>query len=89
MTVTHPVALRDGGAVPSAYTYGSSSYPIDSDGTIECPAELAEEIAAALADHYGADADGLLGGGGGTCDVVKSDGDVCGRERPCQYHSEG
>jgi len=21
-----------------------------------------------------------------TCDVVKQDGDVCGRDRPCQYH---
>jgi len=21
-----------------------------------------------------------------TCDVVKGDGDVCGRERPCPYH---
>jgi hypothetical protein len=24
-----------------------------------------------------------------TCDVVKSDGEVCGRELPCPYHSEG
>lgn len=23
-----------------------------------------------------------------TCDVVKSDGEVCGRERPCRYHDE-
>lgn len=23
----------------------------------------------------------------GTCDVVKSDGEVCGRELPCRYHS--
>jgi hypothetical protein len=22
----------------------------------------------------------------GTCDVVKNDGEVCGRDRPCQYH---
>jgi len=21
-----------------------------------------------------------------TCQVVKNDGEVCGRERPCQYH---
>lgn len=21
-----------------------------------------------------------------TCQVVKADGEVCGRERPCQYH---
>lgn len=24
-----------------------------------------------------------------TCDTVMSSGDVCGRELPCQYHSEG
>lgn len=23
-----------------------------------------------------------------TCDVVKSDGEVCGRELPCPYHSD-
>lgn len=23
-----------------------------------------------------------------TCDAVKSDGDVCGRDLPCPYHSE-
>ena len=25
----------------------------------------------------------------GTCEVVKSDGDVCGRDLPCQYHPDG
>lgn len=24
-----------------------------------------------------------------TCDAVKADGEVCGRELPCPYHSEG
>jgi hypothetical protein len=24
-----------------------------------------------------------------TCDVVKSDGEVCGRDLPCPYHSDG
>ena len=24
-----------------------------------------------------------------TCQTVQSDGDVCGRELPCRYHSEG
>jgi len=23
-----------------------------------------------------------------TCDVVKADGDVCGRDKPCPYHDE-
>jgi len=26
------------------------------------------------------------GGDAGTCDVVKNDGEVCGRDRPCPYH---
>jgi len=28
------------------------------------------------------------GDGAGTCEVVKSDGEVCGRELPCAYHSD-
>lgn len=31
-----------------------------------------------------ADADGTTG----TCDVVKGDGEVCGRDRPCPYHDD-
>jgi hypothetical protein len=23
-----------------------------------------------------------------TCDAVKSDGDICGRSRPCRYHDD-
>lgn len=40
--------------------------------------------AAAIADAVGgtvADGDDT-----GTCRVVKSDGEVCGRDRPCRYH---
>jgi hypothetical protein len=34
--------------------------------------------------------DGLLAHGdeSDTCDAVKNDGDVCGRELPCPYHSD-
>jgi hypothetical protein len=40
--------------------------------------------------EYAADAvRDALGGGGGTCQVEKADGEVCGRDLPCPYHSEG
>lgn len=88
MTVTHPVALRDGRSHPGAYTYGSTTYAIDSDGVIDCPADLEAEIAEALADRYDTDAETLLEGETETCEVVKNDDEVCGRELPCPYHSE-
>lgn len=115
MTVTHPVALRDGRSHPGAYTYGTTSYPIDSDGAVDCPGDLEEEIAAALAEHYDVDVEQLLApegdsdGGtsdepgdtvctcdpgeacdrcGGDCPTVKTDGEVCGGDRPCQYHDD-
>lgn len=88
MTVTHPLARREGGAVPGGYTYGTTTYPIDSDGTIDCPPDVEEAIAEALADRYGADVTDIYGPGEETCDVVKSDGEVCGRDLPCQYHPD-
>lgn len=30
----------------------------------------------------------VRGGGAETCEAVKSDGEVCGREKPCSYHDE-
>lgn len=38
------------------------------------------------ADGSDSDADGQDGEQGDTCDTVKADGEVCGRERPCAYH---
>jgi len=38
------------------------------------------------ADSYGVDPADLVVGG--TCDTVKADGEVCGRELPCPYHSD-
>lgn len=61
MTVTHPLALRDGGSVPGAYTFGAETYQVYENGDIACPDGLETEIAEALAGHYGADVDALLG----------------------------
>ncbi len=93
MTVTHPVALRDGRAHPGGYTYGSVTYPVDDGGVIDCPEDVEDEIAETLAERYDTDVDALLEGeadsdDASTCDTVKSDGEVCGRELPCPYHSE-
>jgi len=37
-------------------------------------------------DCAGNSSDSGTGGDSGTCDVVKQDGDICGRDRPCPYH---
>jgi hypothetical protein len=85
MTVKHPHADRD--ASPAAVTVGTTTYSVDSDGGIACPDSEADAVAERLAEVYGCDADDLLAVE--TCDVVKSDGEICGRDRPCPYHDEG
>jgi len=44
------------------------------------------ELAAAVADPHPDFAS--VDEPAGTCDEVKNDGDVCGRELPCPYHGE-
>jgi len=84
--VSHPAAERD--ASPAAVTVGTTTYAVDSDGVVECPADEAAHVADVLADTHDVAADTLLADSADTCDTVKSDGEVCGRERPCQYHSD-
>jgi hypothetical protein len=57
------------------------------DGTFEAPAGVARAIAerhdTTLAEmRVDGDPDTE------TCDTVKADGEVCGRELPCPYHSD-
>jgi hypothetical protein len=85
MTVQHPHADRD--ASPAAVTVGTGSYAVDSDGRIDCPAEDEERVARVLARAYGVRPDALIVTE--TCKSVKTDGEVCGRELPCPYHTEG
>ena len=82
MRVWHPIALEDAGVVDDAVDVNGELVPID-DGTFECDDESWLDR---WADGYGYDADELLVAE--TCDTVKSDGDVCGRELPCPYHSD-
>lgn len=52
--------------------------------------EVSEELAAYLCEERG-DFERVDAGddSAGTCDVVKSDDEVCGRDLPCPYHSDG
>jgi len=85
MRVTHPVALSDDGHVDSTVYVNGDAVPVDDDGTFEVDDEHWLE---SFADRYGYDVADLRVDYGGTCDTVKSDGDVCGRDLPCPYHSE-
>jgi len=85
MRVAHPYARRDT-VPPSAVTVNGDDYQIDSDGVVEAPADVARTLADGWARAYDCDSDDLLVAE--TCDAVKSDGEVCGRERPCRYHDE-
>jgi hypothetical protein len=86
----HPRA-GDGPGQPPARVHVSraENAPV-TDGTFTAP----EGVARAIADAHGVDVSEMRVGGdsdatSGTCDAIKSDGEVCGRELPCPYHSEG
>lgn len=82
-TVTHPRALDDvAGHSPARVTVHGATYPV-SDGQVTLPDE---RDVSALAAAYGVPTDALRTTE--TCDAVKADGDVCGRELPCSYHSD-
>lgn len=53
-------------------------------------AEVPEEVAAWLCDDRGEFERVSSGGGEGvaTCTAEKTDGEICGRERPCPYHDD-
>lgn len=89
MTVTHPVAERDGNGHPSGYTYDGVTYHIDGDGVIDCPTDLEDEIRDALADHYDVERSELDGDDVELCGEEMSDGSTCDRPADdCQYHGD-
>lgn len=71
--------------------------PVDDSGEFEHPA-ISEEWAEAYAEREGMDVSAVLvedaaqeapdDAESDTCETVKQDGDVCGRERPCPYHDD-
>jgi len=72
----HFAADGDGRVTSDQTYYADRGHP-DLDGCMDVrgtynPPEDAERV--------GGESDAA------TCDVVKNDGEVCGRERPCAYH---
>jgi hypothetical protein len=83
MQVTHP---RAGDApLPSVATVAGTDYRIE-DGVVDAPETAARTLADAWAERFDADPEALIVAE--TCDTVKADGEICGRELPCPYHSE-
>ena len=89
----HPTAVDDDlPTPPQAVTVGGDTVPVDSDGTFTAASDA---VVRPVADAYGmavsdlrTDSDARASSDADTCDTVKADGDVCGRELPCPYHSE-
>lgn len=100
MRIEHPRAAADGVNPPSRVDVAGHDVTVDDDGWLELPegtpASWVETFAAVhdvTFDEDGAvvredstedDADAEAE----TCQEVTGDGDVCGRELPCQYHSD-
>jgi len=83
-TVRHPCDRDDvTGHLPDVVTVRRENYDVADDGTVTLPTDADVRT---LADAYGL-APGDLSDTE-TCDVVKADGEVCGRERPCSYHDD-
>jgi hypothetical protein len=84
-TVRHPRTRDDvPGTVPARVTVQGDTFAVD-DGSVTMPTDAHVRALAAAYDLQVSD----LQDTAGTCDVVKADGEVCGRELPCSYHSEG
>ena len=92
-TYRHPRTLADvPGQPPASVDLQGETVPVDRSGDTATFTTADGSAVEAFARAYGVTADDLVtdeGGERGTCDVVKSDGEVCGRPLPCQYHSEG
>ena len=85
MRLVHPVARRDEGVVDDAVYVDGEAVPVDDDGTFEAPESWAQTFAA----RYDTTLDELrVDDGPDTCQEVKNDGEVCGRDLPCPYHSD-
>jgi hypothetical protein len=84
-TVRHPRDREDvAGDPPARVTVRGRTYAVDRDAdpaTVTLPESADVD---ALAAAYDLAPDDLTTTD--TCEVVKSDGDVCGRERPCRFH---
>jgi len=82
-TVRHPQDREDvAGHLPARVTVNGDSYVVK-DGRVTLPTDADVRTLAAAYDLAPEDLSDTE-----TCDVVKADGEVCGRERPCSYHDD-
>ena len=95
-TYRHPRTLADvPGQPPASVDLQGETVPVDRSGDTATFTTTDGSAVEAFARAYGVTAEDLVvddagdDGESGTCDVVKSDGEVCGRDLPCPYHSEG
>lgn len=85
-TLRHPRARDD---VPGDPPRTIPSDAVGERVTVDDAGEFTIDDAAdarSLADAYGVTVADLVIADTETCDAIKSDGDVCGRELPCRYH---
>lgn len=88
MRVEHPRAGDGPGVPPAAVDVNGEHVPVADDGTFAVDDEAWLQRFAA---SHGSDAGALKTGdnaGTETCQEVKGDGETCGRELPCPYHSD-
>jgi len=81
----HPRNIGRDDPAQFAVDLGGERVVLDADGCFETDAD---DAVARLARVHGFEVDALRVDTADTCDTVKSDGEVCGRERPCPYHDE-
>lgn len=85
--IQHPRAL-EGDPPGVAIDVDGEHVAPDEEGVYELP-EDAEGWLERFAAANDADAEELVvEADSGTCQVVKNDGEVCGRDLPCSYHSD-
>lgn len=86
----HPLAEHEAASPPGAVAFGADEYSVDDDGAIDCPDGVVDDLREHYADRYEwyEPDDDESPESAVTCDVVKNDGEVCGRDLPCSYHSD-
>ena len=83
--VRHPRDRDDvAGHLPDRVSVLGDSYAVR-DGWVDLPGDRHVRT---LADAYDLSPADLRDDTAETCDTVKADGDVCGRDLPCPYHSD-
>lgn len=87
MEVQHPQALGDESEVPASEELRRETYDVE-EGTLEVPDR---STASTLARKYGVALSAIIVDAGTCTETIDSGdraGEECGRDLPCQYHSE-